>query len=274
MPSLSLRRPAGPILLAGLVLAASIATAPEVRSQEDHGLVLVPHVAPGGGDRGVEEAELELVIDDGSAEGVFGFAGGTARQFLWFNRFDSPGPFDLDEIQVLFPAGTDVMPGDDVQILVWVDPDGDAANGADLLYEATVAVGAADGTTFTSFPLATPLEILGDDDILIGVVNRYHETGVDPPPTFPAAVDTTAPAGRSFFAIWAGDPPATPDLSTATTVAALAGPSAGNFTIRGIGSRVAPIVVPTLDVLGLVLLALALAGGGLVAASRRAVKKV
>ncbi len=29
---------------------------------------------------------IQMVLDDDGAEGVFGFSGGTARQFLWFNR--------------------------------------------------------------------------------------------------------------------------------------------------------------------------------------------
>ena len=184
---------------------------------------------------GTDVFPIQLVIDDDSAEGAFGFVGGSARQFLWFNRFDDPGPFALEEIWVLFPAGTDVTVGDAVQLVVFVDPDGDPTNGATLLDTYDVVVQATDGNTFSIYPLAPRLLKSTPGDVLIGVVNRYFSTGVDPPPTVPAAFDSTATQNQSFFALWPGDPPDPPDLGTADSVNLLAGAAAGNFMIRGFG---------------------------------------
>ena len=210
----------------------------------------------------------QLVIDDDSAEGAFGFLGGSARQFLWFNRFDDPGFIRLEEIWVLFPSGTDVIAGDAVQLVVFVDSDGDPTNGADLLGTYDETVQAADGNTFSVYTLPAGLLKSTPGDILIGVVNRYFQTGVDPPPTVPAAFDSTMTQNQSYFALWAGDPPNPPNLSTATDVDLLAGITEGNFMIRGFGSPQA-FPVPAADVSGLALLALLLALAGAVMVSRR-----
>jgi len=213
---------------------------------------------------------VQLVLDDDSAEGVLGLTGGAARQFLWLNSFSNPGAFQLQEIWVLFPASADVPLGGQVQIVVMVDPDGDPTNGANLVATYDVTVQAKDGNTFSVYPLGTALDLGGTGDVLIGVVNRYFTTGVTPPPTFPAALDTTTSQGRSYFALWAGDAPNPPDLGTATTIALVSGATAGNFMIRGFGAP-APVAVeiPSLGGPGLVLLALALAIAGIILGRRR-----
>ncbi len=178
---------------------------------------------------------VQLVVDDDGAEGVFGFGGANARQFLWLNSFTSPGRFFLEEIWVLFPAGADVPVGGDVELAVYVDPDSDPTTGAQLVATYDEMIQVADGDTFSIYPLATPLLVDQSGDVLIGVVNRFFETGVDPPPTRPAALDTTADQGRSYFALWPGDVDDVPDLAGATTIA----PEPGNFMIRAFG-RSAP----------------------------------
>ncbi|MDA8019644.1 MAG: hypothetical protein MPN21_19560 [Thermoanaerobaculia bacterium] len=208
---------------------------------------------------------VQLVLDDDVAEGAFGFVGGAARQFLWFNQFADPGPFSLEEIWVLFPNGTDIGVGDSVQLAVFVDPDGDPTNGAQLLGTYDEVVQTVDGTTFSVYPLPTNLLKSTPGDVLIGVVNRYFMTGVDPPPTLPAAFDSTTFQNRSFFALWAGDPPNPPDLDTADSIDSHSGASEGNFMIRGFGTSQA-IPVPSQSTAGLAILAtlLALAGAALI----------
>lgn len=209
----------------------------------------------------------QLVLDDDTAEGAFGLFGGAARQFMWLNRFANPGSFTLEEIWVLFPNSMDVPLGGSVQLAVYQDPDGNPANGANLLGTYDVTIQAKDGNTFSVYPLAPTVDIMGTGDILIGVVNRYFETGVDPAPTLPAAYDSTASQLRSYFALWAADPPDPPDLSTAV-VNLFAGLDTGNFMIRGFGTRaVAP--VPVLDGFGLALLIAALGLSGAVLLFRR-----
>ena len=210
---------------------------------------------------GTDVFPVQLVIDDDGAEGAFGFVGASARQFLWFNRFVDPGPFALEEIWVLFPSGTDVMVGDAVQLAVFVDPDGDPTNGATLLETYDVAVQATDGNTFSVYTLPMRLQKSEPGDVLIGVVNRYFATGVDPPPTLPATFDSTATQNQSYFALWAGDPPNPPELAGATTIDLLAGASEGNFMIRGFGQNDG-LPIPTAGVVGLSLLAVLLASAG------------
>ncbi len=197
---------------------------------------------------------IQLVLDDDQAEGVFGFGGANARQFLWFQRFSSPGPFVLGEVWVLFPSGMDVPPGGPVELAVYLDPDGDPANGATLLAAWDDVVQAADGDTFSVYPLPSELQILEAGDVLIGAVSRFFVTGVDPPPTRPAARDTSAGQGRAWYALWAGDPPDPPELADALAIAVLD----GAWMIRGFGTPVPVIEIPALGGAGLALLALLL----------------
>lgn len=265
---------AGATLLGVLVLLT--AASPMLAAPNEDGLVLEPREFPGPVTPLLPDPDLfpvQLVLDDDSGEAVFGFLGSTARQFLWLNSFASPGDFRLEEIWVLFPNGPDVPVGGDIQLAVFTDPDGDPTNGATLIgtYD-DVAVQAADGSTFSVYPLDPPLDLADGSDVLIGVVNRFFMTGVDPPPTEPAAVDTNNSQGRSYFALWSGDPPAVPDLSGATVIDVLEGPNAGNFMIRGFGTGQPVINVPTLGGWGLALLVafLGLAGLRAVARQRRA----
>lgn len=259
---------AGPVAMLGTLLA--LPAAPGLAEPADFGLGFEPRSFPSRANPPLPDPgtfPIQLVHDDGMAEGVFGFAGNTARQFLWLNRFTSPGPFRLDEIWVLFPAGMDVPVGGAVQLVVYRDPDGDPSTGAALVASYDEVVQVADGSTFSVYPLdPQPTFSGGGGEILIGVVNRFFNTGVDPPPTQPAALDDTVSQDRSYFALWAGDPPDPPDLATATVVDVLDGTISGNFLIRGFGTRSQLIDVPALGGAGLALLAalLGLAGAGLV----------
>ncbi len=194
---------------------------------------------------------LQMVIDDDNSETVFGLTGSTARQFLWFNHFDNPGPFYLHEIWVLFPSSADVPLGGDIQLVIYVDPDGDPLNGATLEATYDGVIQAADGDTFSIYSLPTPLFVDGSGDVLIGVVNRYFINM--PPPTLPATLDTTLSQNRSYIALWAADPPAAPDLSSATTIDVLDGTISGNFMIRGFGTFPRGPAIPLLSPLGMIL---------------------
>ena len=193
---------------------------------------------------------VQLVLDDDNAEAVFGLAGSEARQFLWFNQFTNPREFVLREIWVLFPGPGDVPPGGNIELLVYLDPDGDPANGAQLLGAYSEVIQEADGFNFSVYPLPAPLSIDAGGDVLIGVVNRYFTPGT-PPPTLPAALDTTASLDRSYFALWSGDVPPSPDLASADTIDVLDGQTSGNFMIRGFGTSIAP--VPTLSSWGVLI---------------------
>ncbi|MEO1086982.1 MAG: hypothetical protein AAFY88_22330, partial [Acidobacteriota bacterium] len=207
---------------------------------------------------------------DGTAEGVFGFTGPGTRQFLFFNRFESPGPFVLESVQALFPAGTEIEAGNAVQLAIYTVPRGAPADVAELRLLSDELVQATDGVTFSTFPLTRPLELLDSDDVLIGVINRYYATGSQPEETRPAAIDTTQPRSSSFFALWAGDAADPPELSDAIEISPLDGLIAANFMIRGDG-RPAPVVdIPTLSTTGtLLMLGVLLAAGLRLLSARR-----
>lgn len=252
--------------LAGLLVATAALSEPA-----DFGLTFEPRPFPVPATPTLPDPDLypiQLVLDDDQAEGVFGFAGSTARQFLWFQRFDGPEPFILKEIWVLFPSEMDAPLGGDVQLVVYRDPDGDPSNGAELLATYDAAIQAADGDTFSIYPLSPELEILGPGDVLIGVVNRFFDTGVDPP-TRPAALDTTDSQGRAWFALWTGDPPPSPELDGALVIDVLDGAVSGNWMIRGFGTPVPVVAIPTLGGAALAFLALLLAAAAAARLHRR-----
>lgn len=208
---------------------------------------------------------VQLILDDDTPDGVFGVGAQSAQQFLWFNRFSNPGPFRLDEIWVLFPAGANMAVGDEIQLVVYLDPDGDPSNGADLLATVTETIQVVDGNTFSVYTLASPLTILGSGDILVGVVDRFVESGVTSPTT-PASMDTTASQGRSWLAVWTGDPPDPPLLPPDGVYTPVDVFQPGNWMIRAFGSTQQLPAVPAVDWRGIVLLVLLISLAGWVAA--------
>ncbi|MEO8275581.1 MAG: hypothetical protein ABI639_05135 [Thermoanaerobaculia bacterium] len=217
---------------------------------------------------------IQLVLDDDSADGNFGVAGQTARQFLWFNRFSTGEGFHLEEIWVLFPQSANVVVGGAVQIAIYVDPDGDPSNGATLLQSFDTTIQVADGNTFSIYPLASSLSFPAAAEILVGVVPRFIVSGVTAP-TSPAALDTTATQSRSWLAIWSTDPPDPPSLVPVPdqAIGLVDGfvPGGGNWMIRAFGTRQSVVEVPTLDSVGLASFVALLTALSLVAIRRRQV---
>ena len=217
---------------------------------------------------------VQLVLDDDGSEGSFGVLGGQgARQFLWFNHFTPPGGFSLEEVWVLYPLDPNVTVGAAVQIAVYEDPDGNPANGAVLRTSFNSTVQAADGNTFSIYPLPAPVLIPGGSDVLIGVVPRFIVSGVTPP-TQPAALDTTASQQRSWLAIWTGDPPDPPVLTPAPDqfYGLVDAFLPGNWMIRGFGTAPPVLEIPTLSGWGLAAVAALLALGGALALRRRSLR--
>lgn len=200
---------------------------------------------------------LDLVLDDGSAEADIGF--GNPARFLWFNQFDIPvDGFVLNQIQVLFPNAANVTAGSPINLVVYRDTDANPANGAELLLNLTETIRIADGTTFSSYDLSTPLTIDNASHMLIGVINRFGAAGMLPL-TFPAALDQSSVQGNSWLAIWNAEPPATPDLpadAITDRVANVIG-GGGNWLIRASGNAAAA-PIPSVSAWGLVVLALLL----------------
>jgi uncharacterized repeat protein (TIGR01451 family) len=187
------------------------------------------------------EGAIPLIVDDGSFENSIGLNSiSTANQFIWFNRF-TPAPADfpfvLNQIQIIFgiTANSNVNVGDAIDLVVYQDADGDPSNGATWLATYNVTVQAADGTTWSIYDLTSPLLINGPGDVLIAAINRFTETGVSPP-TWPAAIDTTASQLRSWVGSYSADPPdpaILPSDGLYGTIDSFGFP--GNWMIRGYG---------------------------------------
>ena len=218
---------------------------------------------------------VQLLLDDDTSDGAFGVAGQTARQFLWFNRFTPAAGFHLDQVWVLFPSGANMAVGGAVQIAIYEDPDGDPTNGANLIASFNDTIQAADDNTFSIYGVPGSPVIPGGSDLLVGVVPRFITSGVTPP-TFPAAMDTTATQSRSWVAAWTTDPPDPPVLvplpdQTLSLVDVFV-PGGGNFMIRAFGTSQSVTEIPTLGGIGLVALALALVAAGAVLLRRRSAR--
>ena len=207
----------------------------------------------------------QLILDDGSWEGSVGFTG---EQFLWFNQFSlSAGAFELEEVSVLFPSGTGLVVGNAVQIAVWHDSDNDPTNGATLLTSLNSTIQSVNGTTFSVYPVAPAIVTPSGGNLLVGVINRYVVGGV-PAATSPAAIDTTSPAGRSWYATWTTDPPDPPALPSDDVTALIDPFVAGNWMIRA-GGLVEGRSIPSQTPVGIALLIGALALTGALLISRR-----
>jgi hypothetical protein len=257
--------PAALALLALALPAVPAAALPELHFVERGGpsVEAIPPLPPAA------QFPVQLVLDDDTWEGQLGVGGATSVQFLWFNRFASPGPFTLQEIWVLFPPGETVV-GDDVQLAVYRDTDGVLANGGTLLASYNAEVLAADGNTFSVYDLsATPLDIESGGEIWIGVINRWVVPGVTPLAA-PATIDTDTDIGWSAFATWTGSPPDPPTLEAATIQNLSSTPATGTFLIRAFGTTRAIVEVPALDHAGLALFAVLLTAAAIGLFFRRA----
>jgi len=247
------RTPNAVVIVALLVAAfmssvrADDSTVPD--SPDEAGLYAVP--ASGAARYSVvhpaqANAQVSLAVDDGSAEdnlGVTDGANGPSVQFIWLNRFTpSPAdfPFNLNQIQVFFDGTANgASQGDTIDLVVYRDADSNPANGAELLATYGTTVKVADGVSWSVYDLNPPLKITGSGDVLIGVINRFVNTGVTPE-TYPAALDLGASQGRSWIGWWdSGDPPrptVLPPVGFFATLDSQGYP--GNWMIRGYGTTI------------------------------------
>lgn len=185
---------------------------------------------------------VQMVLDDGQQEQVFGVDDeANAYQFVWFNRFTpqaSNFPFVLKEIWVMFDAtymNANIHVGDDIDLVVYSDPDSEPTNGATWLATFAGEILAVDGAAWSAYSLSTPLAINDPGDVLIAVINRYVSSGISDL-SYPAAIDTTAGQERSWLGWWwSTDPPEPPELPPDGDLILMTGEYAGNWMIRGYG---------------------------------------
>jgi hypothetical protein len=121
-------------------------------------------------------------------------------------------------------------------LVIWQDTDGDGdpGTGAQFLYDQTVTVQYNDNVTWNIYTLASPVQLNGPGDVLVGVVNRSGASGVL---DYPASIDTDASQQRSWVGIYsAGNPPEPPTLPADAgwgTIDSMG--FAGNWTLRASG---------------------------------------
>ncbi len=190
---------------------------------------------PGAGPVPYSKAwDVELVLDDGTAEDAIGI-GGTA-EFIVVNRFtpaEDQFPFMLEQVDISFEASGEVVAGDAFRIVVYQNTTGsaDPAPGSELLYQQDAEVGNATG--WNSYVLDEPVLLSGPGDVLIGAIF------LEVPGTsyFPASIDQNASQERSWAGWWSGAVPAEPTLPPDTEWLLIDDAGfAGNWMIRGLGS--------------------------------------
>ncbi len=191
---------------------------------------------------------IQLVVDDGVAEDSVGLNSSSAGfQFLWLNRFTPDAgsfPFLLDQVSVILGSGAAPV-GGALDLVVYQDTDGDGdPSNATWLATYHVNVQVSDNATWNNYTLSTPVLCAGPGDVLVGVVNRYTQSGVDAP-AYPAGLDETASVGRSWVAGYnadPADPPVLPADNIWGTIDSQGLP--GNWTLRASGY---PADIPWID---------------------------
>lgn len=190
------------------------------------------------------DASVSMVLDDGSWEVGYGVNDDTyAYQFIWLNRFTpSPTefPFTLNEIRVMFSdnyGNWDVDVGDAIDLVVYEDADGDPTNGATWLATFNETIQAVDDTTWSVYNLSSPVTLNGPGDVLIGVIDRFVESGVTSK-TYVATMDQNTSYDRSWIGWWTADPPDPPQLPPDEYFELLTGDNGGNWLVRGYGETI------------------------------------
>ncbi len=189
-------------------------------------------------------ADVELILDDGSRENGIGIGG--TQEFIFLNRFTpAPAsfPFTLDQVQVYFGSADMTQIGDDFIIVVYENKTGNAdpAVGSTLLAQFPVTAQALDAWNLFTLPTGVPLT--GPGDVLIGLI-ALEKPGSS---YWPAAMDQTTSQQRSWAGWWVQTPPpAVPTLPPDDTwglIDSFGAEFAGNWMIRGMGSAGAGDVV-------------------------------
>ncbi len=187
------------------------------------------------------DSDIELVLDDGSAEDGIGIGG--TLEFIFLNRFTPDPelfPFNLDAVQVYWDSAN-VSVGDEFQIAIYQNTSGseDPAVGAELLYKKAVTASVMDD--FETYMLDEPVALEGPGDVLIGVVAME----VPGSSYYPAAIDETASQGRSWAGWWLASPPpddlVLPPDDTWMLIDDAGYP--GNWLVRGLGSAGATDII-------------------------------
>jgi len=187
-------------------------------------------------------ADVTWQLDDNTAEDTIGETSG--KQIIWLNRF-TPSladlPFALTDVQVLFQGLGGLHVGETVDVYVYQDTDGDHDPGTGAVLRGALrnaVIQAVDGVTFSTFRLSAPILIDQPGDVLIALVNR--RTGIGSATNYPAAIDFSSSARRSWVGLYSAGAPADPPVLPADTSWLLVDQifmGGGNWMIRGLGQK-------------------------------------
>ena len=185
-------------------------------------------------DTAFPQADIDLILDDGTVENNIGIGG--TLEFIFLNRFTPPAdayPFTLEEVQVYFDSTGLGLVGDDIIIVVYENTTGntDPAVGSNWLYSYPTTIQALDAWNTYTLPVGVPLN--GPGDVLIGVI------ALEIPGTsyWPAAIDQTATQARSWAGWWLASPPPTPPtLPPDASWTLIDAYFPGNWMVRGRGT--------------------------------------
>lgn len=187
------------------------------------------------GDGPVPFADVELVLDDGSAENGIGIGG--SAQFIFVNRFtptEDQFPFYLEEVHAFLDSTGNVSLGHKFKVVVYQNKTGstDPAIGSELVYQQNVV--AEKLNDWNVYTLDEPVLLEGPGDVIIGLV------ALEKPGTsyWPASIDEDTVSGRSWAGWWTtDDAPADPVLPPDDTwgeIGSFGFPS--TWMVRGMGS--------------------------------------
>jgi hypothetical protein len=187
-----------------------------------------------GGQLGCTGEPSNFAVDDGTWESNYT----QASEALWLNRFTPVAfPFDVNTVSTVYTP--EATAGDDIEVVLWEDTDGDGdpGTGAVLRHTEYFQIESVDGETWDHYALAELVRFEGPGDILVGLVNRSADPDPEALHFVVGALDTTAPQQRSWFGTNAmlplPDPPVIPTGGTWALTDAAILPS--NWMIRAEG---------------------------------------
>ena len=147
----------------------------------------------------------------------------------------------MTEISILFPDPTRAhidLTGRNIDLLVYKDPSGSSGNpgNCNKIYQNTVQVQVADGTTFSVYPVNIPVQ--GPGDIYVGFSNTYDHGGTVTY-SYPYGIDQGQSQQRSWIiGNYNGSDPDYNDLANNQLVSLIDNMGfsyVGNFPIRARG---------------------------------------
>jgi hypothetical protein len=187
-----------------------------------HGLARAGRAPTGISSRLSPLADLVFAYDDGTPEDQIGWGDNSqdiTSAAIWLDHYTLPPgdfPLTITDLYIPWPSqNVGSLLGKQVRLLIYTDADGDnnPAN-ASLLYQQTVTIGALD--SWTDYPVR--VSVAAPTDLYVGWEDRWAE-GSPHPQMYPALVDTTASAQRSWLvANMNGDPPNVTNLAANTVI--------------------------------------------------------